>query len=482
MTESLKEKTAKGLFWGGISNTLLQLLSAFFGIFLGRILSPSDYGMIGLLTIFTVVANSMQESGFTSALTNRKEFRHEDYNAVFWFSLGIGATLYVLLFFCAPLIADFYKTPELTPLARYLFLGFLISSTGTAHNAVLFRKLMVKQKAKATLTAIILSGTIGVLMALNGMAYWGMATQSILYILICNLLIWYYSPWRPTWSFNFQPIREMLPFSSKLLATNIFHYINDNIFSNILGRYYPKQEVGYYTQANKWTNMGQSTITGIINGITHPIMVEVGNDAERQRKVFRKILRFTAFLSFPSMLGLALIAPEFIIITVTEKWTNSIPIMQLLSIWGAFIPIGYIYTNLLISKNKSNILMWNTIAQSAVIISILLLFIPYGVFVMVSAYTVINILWLFVWHYYAWKQIQISLFDVIKDIAPYLLITLAIIAVVYFTTIGISNIYLRIIAKISMAAVLYAGILWGCNSIIFKESINYLLKRKTKQS
>lgn len=480
MTESLKEKTAKGLFWSGISNTLQQLLGAFFGIFLARLLSPDDYGMIGLLTIFTAVANSMQESGFTSALTNRKEFRHEDYNAVFWFSLGIGSSLYILLFFCAPLIARFYDTPQLTPLARYLFLGFLISSTGTAHNAILFRKLMVKQKAKATITAITLSGSIGVLMAYNGMAYWGIATQSIVYILICNLMFWHYSRWRPTLTFDFRPIREMLPFSSKLLAMGIFRYINDNVFSNIMGRHYPKQEVGYYTQANKWTNMGQTTIAGIINGITQPILVEVGDDAERQQKVFRKLLRFTAFISFPSMLGLALIAPEFIIITLTDKWESSIPIMQILCIWGAFIPIGYIYTNLLISKNKSGILMWNTIIQALVIIAMLLFTISYGVLTMVVAYTVINILWLFIWHYYAWRQIRIRLFDVIKDIAPYLLITLAVITSVYYATRTINNIYLLLAAKTGLAAVLYVSILWKSNSVIFQESVNSLLKKKKR--
>ena len=141
MSESLKEKTARGLFWGGISNSLYQLLGLFFGIFLARLLTPDDYGMIGMLTIFSAVANSIQESGFTQALTNRKDAGQDDYNAVFWFSLCTGGVLYLLLFFCAPLIANFYHTPALVPLARFLFLGFLISSAGTAHNAILFKNL-----------------------------------------------------------------------------------------------------------------------------------------------------------------------------------------------------------------------------------------------------------------------------------------------------------------------------------------------------
>ena len=149
--QSLKEKTAKGLFWGGFSNGIQQLLNLLFGIFLARLLSREDYGMIGMLSIFSLIAGSLQESGFTAALTNKREVRHQDYNAVFWFSSAMGFTLYVVLFFCAPYIAKFYDNPALTPLARYSFLGFFISSLGTAQSAYMFRNLMVKQKAVSTL-------------------------------------------------------------------------------------------------------------------------------------------------------------------------------------------------------------------------------------------------------------------------------------------------------------------------------------------
>lgn len=478
MSESLKEKTARGLFWGGISNSLYQLLGLFFGIFLARLLTPDDYGMIGMLTIFSAVANSIQESGFTQALTNRKDTGQDDYNAVFWFSLCTGGVLYLLLFFCAPLIANFYHTPALVPLARFLFLGFLISSAGTAHNAILFKNLMVKEKAKAMLTALTVSGTLGVIMAYYGMAYWGIAAQNVLYIFTFNLLLWHYSPWRPTWSFHFQPIREMLPFSIKLLITNVFHFVNDNIFSVLLGRFYTKQEVGYYTQANKWTNMGHTLITGVVNSVSQPIMVEAGANPDRQRKVFRKMLRFTAFISFPLMFGLALIAPEFITIAITDKWLPSAAIMQILCIWGAFLPINYIYTNQLISKGKSNVYMWNTIIQNLVQLLVLLLTVSYGIYVMAAIYVTINILWLFVWHYFVWKLIRITLWNVMKDITPYLSITAISLTAGYFAAKAFSNIYICLINKIVVTALVYIIILWSSKSVIFHESINFLLKRR----
>ena len=182
--QSLKEKTAKGLFWGGFSNGIQQLLNLLFGIFLARLLTPSDYGMVGMLAIFSLIASSIQESGFTAALVNKKEVTHNDYNAVFWFNAAISLSLYLLLFLCAPLIADFYDTPELTPLARYSFIGFFIASLGISHSAYLLRNLMVKQRALSSVIGLTVSGITGVTLAYFGFSYWGIATQSIVYVTI----------------------------------------------------------------------------------------------------------------------------------------------------------------------------------------------------------------------------------------------------------------------------------------------------------
>lgn len=419
MSESLKEKTAKGLFWGGFSNGIQQLLNLFFGIFLARLLNADDYGMVGMLTIFIAVAGTLQESGFTNALTNKREVTHKDYNAVFWFSTLTGITMYILLFLSAPLIADFYDKPELVPLARYLFIGFLISSSATAHNAVLFKNLMVKQKAMSQIIALTLSGIIGVIMAFNGMTYWGIATQSVVYILVVTICFWHFSPWRPTLNIDFRPLKSMFGFSSKILVTNIFTQINNNIFSVLLGKFFSEAEVGYYTQANKWNTMGHSLITGMVSGVAQPVLTEVANDAGRQRNVFRKMLRFTAFISFPAMFGLALIAHELIVISVTDKWLDSVPILQLLCIWGAFLPILSLYSNLIISKGKSDIYMWNTIALGILQVIVILLAYPYGIHTMIVAFVTVNIVWMLVWHYFVWQQIRLSLWNALKDVIPF---------------------------------------------------------------
>ena len=186
--QTLKEKTAKGLFWGGLSNGTQQVLNAIFGVFLARLLSPDDYGLIGMLGIFMGVASVLQDSGFSIALINRQEVRHEDYNSVFWFSFTVGIICYIILFFSAPLIADFYEQPELTNLSRILFLWLLISSTSIAHSAMLTKKLMIKERMKIEVSALFISGTIGVILAFRGFAYWGIAIQTVSHAFVLSLI------------------------------------------------------------------------------------------------------------------------------------------------------------------------------------------------------------------------------------------------------------------------------------------------------
>ena len=482
MSESLKEKTAKGLFWGGISNGLQQLLNLFFGIFLARLLTQEDYGMVGVLSIFSLIAATLQESGFIAALANRKEIRHKDYNAVFWFSTLTGLFMYLLLFACAPLIARFFETPELTPLARYSFLGFLISSTGVAHSAYLFRSLKVKQRAMASVFGLLLSGTTGVTLAYLGFAYWGIATQSLVYVATTTGCYWYFSSWRPTFRFDFSPLKDMFLFCSKLLVTNIFHHIHNNIFSVILGKFYALTDVGNFNQANKWNYMGHSLINGMITGVAQPVLAQVTDDKERQLRVFRKMMRFTCFVSFPAMFGLSLVAPELITIAITDKWIESARMLQILCISGAFIPIVNLCGNLLISKGKSDIFMWNTISLVIIQLGIALILYPYGIYTLISVYAGINIAWLLVWHHFVSKEIGYSLFALVKDLLPYLFIASGVMAITWFCTSYCTDIYVVFIAKIGMAASLYILIMWLSGSATFKESVHYLLKRKKAQA
>ena len=406
MTQSLKEKTARGLLWGGLSNGVQQILNLVFGIFLARMLTPADYGMVGMLSVFTVIATALQESGFTAALVNKRETRHEDYNAVFWFSIGMSLCLYILLFASAPLIADFYHKPELTPLARYLFLGFVLSGMGTAHSAWLFKHLMVKQRTISQITALVISGCVGMTMAYNGFSYWSIATQNLVYVTMTTLFYWYFASWTPSININLSPLRSMLGFSSRILVTNMFSHVNYNMFSIILGRYYPTRDVGFYDQAYKWSSMGGLFILGMINSVAQPVLAEVANDRKRQQHIFRKLMIFTIAVSFPLMLGIGLMAEELVNLFLTDKWTGTIPLLRLLCISGAFVPITNLYQQLLISRGRSDLYMWGVIIEGILILICLLLASPYGVENMLKTYVCLYISYVGVWYGLAQKFLK----------------------------------------------------------------------------
>ena len=469
MPETLKDKTAKGLVWGGINNGATQVLNAIFGIVLARMLTPDDYGLIAMLLVFSTVATALQDSGFVIALTNKRDATHEDYNAVFWFNIVVSFLLYALLFLVAPLIADFYSEPILTPLSRYFFLGFFIASFSIVPRAILFRQLRQRELAITGLTSLIISGAVGITMAYNGYAFWGIATQTLTFNLCISILSWYFSKWRPTlhsslFTLNsslLTPLRPLLGFSSKMLLTYIFNNINNNIFSLLLGRLYNKTEAGIYSQAQKWNVMGSNTITGMVQGVAQPTFVQMGDDKERLCRAFSKMLRFTCFISFPAMLGLALIAKEFIIVTVTEKWLPSASLMQLLCVAGAFLPIATLYYNMIISRGKSNVYMWNVIIQGCVILASLLAvhYIGGGVRVMVMTYVIIIITWTAVWHSFVNRLIGYGWLRAMNDMLPYFFIALGTMLFTHHLSLTITEQPLELMCvRIIIAATAYLSV------------------------
>ena len=302
--ETLKEKTTRGLFWGGMNNVVQQGLGLLFGIILGRLLNPEDYGMIAMILVFQLIATALQESGFKSAIGNLKEPQHNDYNSVFWFNIIVGVTCYVILFFVAPLIAAYYHTPELVLLCRVAFLTIIFAALGTAQSAYLFRNMMVKEQAKCNMTATLLSSIIGVTLAFLKCGYWALAIQSMTYIGLNSLLLWYFSPWRPTLHLDFGPVRQMFKFSSKLLATTILERINTNVMNILLGRHFTKHEVGNYNQAYQWNSKVFYLLQGTLAQVAQPVFTNVADEQERQLRILRKLMRFTAFLASPCCLAL----------------------------------------------------------------------------------------------------------------------------------------------------------------------------------
>ena len=545
MPETLKEKTAKGLFWGGLSSTVQQLLGIVFGIILARRLNQSDFGMIAMITIFQLIGNDLQNSGFKVALANLRQPTDRDYNSVFWFNILMGGTLYVLLFFLAPFIADFYHIPSLTPLARYAFLSIVFASFGTAQSAWLFKNLHAKQQAKAGMMAVLISSSVAVAMAYMGFAYWALATQTNLYILLCTALYWHYSPWRPTVAaaqrskfkvqsskaatqrskiFNFQfsifnfevlrPALRMFRFSVKLLISQVLTDINNNVLNILLGRFYGRHDTGNYNQAFQWSTKGSNIIQSMVQQVAQPVLVSIDNEHERQLHVLRKMMRLAAFLSFPLLFGLSLVSHEFIVTLLGEKWAQSAHYLRLLAIASAFLPLSTLLANVVITKGRSNIFMYVNLAlaicQTAAMLTIYhfkvscfeflepistllnpsqhlhLLPLNSQLLTMVLAFVALTILWFFVWAYFARRLAGYRFTMLLRDVLPFLLSAAAVMLTTGFTTslipaLGEGSGVGLLLTRILLAALLYYALMRLFRVQILNECLQFFNRRKSNK-
>lgn len=473
MAETLKEKTAKGLFWGIFNNGTTQVLNLVIGIFLGRLITPGEWGILTYITIFTAIAGNIQNSGFPNYLINMKEPRQSDFNAVFWFNVLSSFALYVVLFFSAPLISAFYDQPVLTRVSRVVFLTFFISSFGIVPNSYMQRKLMIKQMAKINLTALVCSGTTGITLAFLGFSYWALVWQQIVYITVTIFGRYLSMPWRPSLPINLRPIRKMLPFSINILFTMIINTLSTNIMSVIIGKLFTKEDLGNYGQAYKWDNMAYSLVFNTTQQIAQPVFASINDQRERQLNVFRKMIRFTVFISFPAMFGLALVAHEFIFCTVGPNWAAAVPLLQILCLSGAFFPLYSLYQGLIFSKGRSDINLWCNVAQLIIQIALVLLFHQWGITVMVIIYSAFNIVWLLAWQAAAHHIIGFRLGQLLLDILPFLVISVTVMAVTWFLTRSIESNILLLLTRIPLAAALYIAALKVCHAKILDECLSF---------
>ena len=489
--ESLKDKTARGLFWGGMNNGVQQLLGLAFGIILGRLLDPSDYGMTAMLAVFSVIANELQSSGFKTGLINLREPRHEDYNAVFWFNIVAGALIYAVLFLAAPLIARFYGNPALIPLSRYVFLGFVFSSFGMAQSAYLTKQMQIKQIAKCGMTATLTSSLVSVAMAAMGFGYWALATQYLMYIAVNTLLLWCFSAWRPTLSpltSHLSPLKRLFPFSFRIMLSAIFTQLNANIMNLLLGRFYGEANTGHYNQAYQWSSKCFLLVGNMLKQVDQTVLVGLREERERQLAVLRKMVRFTAFVSFPLLFGLAIVSHEFIMLAIGEKWAFAASLLPLLCLCGAFMPLSTLLTDSVISQHRSDIYLWSTIALGVLQIALMVGLWQQGIRMMVIAYTSLNIIWVFVWHFFVRRLMGYRLIDFLKDILPFALAAAFVMGLTWLITyqftvysLRFTDDYLRLwillISRVVMAMLLYYGVMRIAGAVILKEVMAFIKKK-----
>lgn len=481
MSENLKENTAKNFFWAMLSNGTQQVVMLLVGVLLARKLEVSDYGMVAMLTVFSVLAQNLQESGFSMALCNKRDAEHRDFNAVFWLSVCISVVVYTVLFFCAPLIAAFNHTPELTLVARVIFLGFVVISFNTAHWAYLYKHLMVRERTISQVSSSLISSAIGLTSAFMGAGYWSLVAMDMGYKVSISFFYWYFSPWRPTFEFDLRPAFSLFKFSCKILLTNLLTTLNAQVLQALLGHFFPRGNVvGQYSQANKWSLMGTNMLTGMISNVVQPVLVKITDDADRQVRVFRKMLRFTSFLAFPALWGLGLIAPEFIPLAIGDKWLPCVPLLQVICFAAPFLPLGQLFAQLLISKGNSTRYLCITAAFLLLQLSAVVGLYPYGVERMLYAIAGLNIMWIFVWWSGVRKLLHLPLKYVVLDVFPFFVIALITTLSAHLLGVLVEHMILRLIVKLLIAGAHYWAWMHLLKPVVYQESLEFLRQRKKK--
>ena len=473
----IKDKTSKGMAWSGIMSLLQQVLGIVFSIVIARILDPSDYGMVGMLTIFTALATCLQDGGFVWALTNRTNVNQKQYSSILWLNLTISVTLYLVLFFCAPLIAQYFAHPELLWLSRYIFLGIIFSSLGLVQTAYLYKEVKVRERTIASITGLIVSGIIGVVMAYSGFSYWGIATQVIINIGISTLVLWILSPFRPIFCIDWRFLRNIIPDGVRFVIPNVFAVVGSNIFSIILGKKYTVTDVGIYTQANRWNTAAYSIILGTMRNVSQPVFVKVREDKEQHIRVFRKLFRMAAFLIIPIMLGLAMVSDEFIEVLLTSKWSESSLILRTLSIGGCVCVLSSTMSYFIMSLNRTKLYMYFGILMSSLDVICAIIASYWGVHALAYSYTTLTIVSFVLCYIFINQTHKYSLWDLMKDLIPVIVITGLSLLFSYLVTIGIDSKPILLTTRIVLSIISYISLMHIIKYDSFIEILYFVLKR-----
>lgn len=453
--QSLKDKTVKGVVWSSVGRFSVQGVQFVVMLLIARLLDPKDFGLVGMLAIFLAVAQSLIDSGFSQALIRKQDRTEIDNSTVFYFNIVVSAILYLILYAIAPWVSDFYNEPQLCRLMRMLCLIVIINSFAVVQRAIYTASINFKTQAKASFIAALASGLVGVLMAYNGYGVWALVWQQLLNAGVNTLLLWIYSNWYPRWVYSWKSFRELFAFGSKLLASGLLDTLYTNIYLLVIGKIFSAANLGYYTQADRFTKFPSSNITGILQRVTYPVLCSIQDDDERLREDYRKLLRLSAFIIFPMMCLLAGVSCPLVELLLGEKWRFAATLIIPLSFNMMWWPIHAINLNLLQVKGRSDLFLRLEIVKKIIGVTVLVLSIPFGLLFMCYAGIVTSIICLVVNTYYTGKLIQVGFFMQMKDLSLTLMVSVAIFVTAYFLTFISDNVFLQLLLAVFLSAVLF---------------------------
>ena len=475
---SLKQKTIGALLWNLLDRMGQQVLLFIVGILVANILSVEDYALVGMLAIFSAIANIILDSGFSAALIRKQDATEADYNSVFYFNVFISACLYLLLFACSPLIATFFNQPLLTDLARVIFLALPFNSLSLIQSTLLNKQVNFRLLTKINIIALTVSGFCSLGMAYGGLGVWTLAWQPVILAFLRTVLLWFFNTWRPALQFSVSSIKELFSFSSNLLLASLVNSIFTNIYSVAIGKLYPPVQLGYYTQGNKFSVMIISSMYSSLQAATYPIFAHIQNDKKRSVRSYRKTMRFTAFLTFPLMIGVVSVASPFISLILKAEWMGCVPFFQLTCLAGIFTILNAVNQNFAKVQGRSDLIFKLEIARTVLIILCLIASLRQSALIMVAYLTLTQMLIYLISIFFIGKAVGYNWLQQIRDIAPYAVLSVGMWGILLIPDYFIEANYLLLPVKIVIGICFYYGANRILGSTILNEAIQLILKRK----
>ena len=429
------------------------------GLVLARLLTPSEYGIMAILTIFIAVSNSIVDSGFSNALIRKTDARRVDYNTVFLFNLLVSGLLYVVLFLAAPAISRFFKEPLLVEVMRVIGWVLVINALAIIPRTLFVKEVNFKTQTKVSLIASISSGVIGIGMALAGLGVWSLVGQQLSRQLLNTLFLWIYCTWRPAWEFSMQSFKELFGFGSKLLLSGLLDTGFKEIYSLVIGRCYTAAQLGQYTRANQFNQIFSSNLTTVIQRVSYPVLSSIQDESERLREAYRKVIKSTMLISFACMLGLAAVARPLILILIGEKWLPAVGFLQIICFNGMLYPLHAINLNILQVKGRSDLFLRLEIIKKIIAVGPLVLGVLFSIEYMLWGSVCTSLIAYFLNSYYSADLIDYPTKEQIKDILPTFLVSFATAAVMWsLTLLSLSNwllLPLQCLLGIALAVFIY---------------------------
>jgi O-antigen/teichoic acid export membrane protein len=431
--KSLKYKALNGIMWNTIEKFSVQGFQFIIGIILARLLMPEDFGLIGMLAIFMAISQLFIDSGFAKALIQKQNRTETDYSTVFYFNLAISVIAYCLLFISAPLIAAFYKTPELTILTRVFSLTIIINAFTGVQTTILTIEINFKRLAKLNFISTLLGGIIGLIMAYAGFGVWALVGQAIIRAIIYNIILWYGTKWKPTAVFSTDSFKTLFRFGSKLLLAGSIATVVNNMYSILIGKVFSPKEVGYYTRGTQYTDLVSGTVTSVLQSVTFPLLASVQEDKERMIRIYKQIFRSTAFFIFPIMTLFAILAKPFVCFLLTEKWIAIVPLLQWLCFARLITPISSLNLNILSAMGRSDLFLKIDILKLPMVLVAMIIAIPYGINAVVIGNFITSFIAFFFNAYYPGKILNWGAFEQMREMKSIFFATIIMSILTYMT-------------------------------------------------